>query len=480
MMTARSFGNYDLAGALADLIDNSVKAQSRSIEIKCNYVCNGDCEVRIRDDGYGMSRDELVRAMKPACANPLEERADDDLGRFGWGMKSASFSQCKVLTVVSLRGGEIIAARWDLDNIDNWEMDFFDGDQASQLLTDPIVGESGTEVVWENCDRLSENQTISRDQFNEAISDARKKLALIFHRFLSGDNGRIPRLRIAINSTELEERDPFCRSNNATIPFNEEPIDVNSAGRRHTVKMQAYVLPHYSKLSAREYEDYGGQEGYVRNQGFYVYRNRRLIIWGTWFRLAKHGELSKLVRVRIDIPNALDEVWKITVDKSDAQLPAALRERMKELVDKFRNQSRRVIGSRGAAIDDPDSVPVWRKRVRQGRIRYSINRDHPLVGTFDKGLDQDDRRLLDSLIEMIETQVPVDTINFEISNSPHEIEQNFTGRDEVVGFLEASLPALMKQSGSPEDLKDLLARTEPFASNLNVVMEKFEELFGDG
>ena len=106
--------------------------------------------------------------------------------------------------------------------------------------------------------------------------------------------------------------------------------------------MQAFVLPHYSKLTQSEHERFGGKEGYIRNQGFYVYRNRRLIISGTWFGLAKHGELSKLVRVRIDIPNSLDEIWKITLDKSDAQLPVALKNRMKRLIGNFRTTSHRV------------------------------------------------------------------------------------------------------------------------------------------
>ena len=111
MTSARSFGNYDLPGALADLIDNSIKAQARNIWITCLFNV-GDPKVTVLDDGYGMTLKELHAAMKPASTNPLAERSPDDLGRFGWGLKSASFSQCKRLTVITNKNGVTSGAEW--------------------------------------------------------------------------------------------------------------------------------------------------------------------------------------------------------------------------------------------------------------------------------------------------------------------------------------------------------------------------------
>ncbi len=402
MATARSFGNYDLAGALADIIDNSITARARRIDITCLFDDEGDCSVRIRDDGIGMERDELLRAMCPASTHPETVRPTDDLGRFGWGMKSASFSQCRILTVVTLRNGRTNAARWNLDDIAEWQMDVFEGEEAASLLRRPFESVSGTELIWSECDRLSEGRSLSREQFNELISDARRKLSQIFHRYLSGDGGARARLDIRLNGMPLEEIDPFCVKHLATISHPEEPIPVHAGDMVHTVLMQAHVLPHYSKLTAAEFEAFGGDEGYLRSQGFYVYRNRRLIISGTWFGLAKHGELSKLVRVRIDIPNSLDEMWKITVDKSDAQLPSALKTRMKALVNGFRNTSHRVHRSKGARIDNAAAVSVWQRHVRNGVIRYSINRDHPLLETLEGHLSGDAESAFAGLLQMIE------------------------------------------------------------------------------
>ena len=165
-MSARSFGNYDLAGALADLIDNSIKAEARNIRIRCDFN-EGDPVVSLRDDGHGMSASELAAAMRPASTNPAEERSPDDLGRFGWGMKSASFSQCRELVVLSARDNEFNGAIWDLDHIGDWTMGVLDGEDASRLISAPFDDGHGTEIIWRNCDRLSESRALTSAGFNE-------------------------------------------------------------------------------------------------------------------------------------------------------------------------------------------------------------------------------------------------------------------------------------------------------------------------
>ena len=116
MATARSFGNYDLASALADLIDNSIKANASKITINFHPE-ESDVIVRIRDNGCGMSKDELIAAMRPASSNPEDSRDPSDLGRFGWGMKSASLSQARILTVISWTSNGYSAAIWNIDDI---------------------------------------------------------------------------------------------------------------------------------------------------------------------------------------------------------------------------------------------------------------------------------------------------------------------------------------------------------------------------
>jgi Histidine kinase-, DNA gyrase B-, and HSP90-like ATPase len=180
MTSARSFGNYDLPGALADLIDNSIKAAAHHIKVTCRYN-SGDPRVSVLDDGYGMTQEELHAAMRPASTNPLAERSPDDLGRFGWGMKSASFLQCKRLTVISGKSGEVSGAQWDLNNVQGWAMGVLSLHELKQITSPELYEHSGTEILWSDCDRLSDNGTITEDEFNDRIVHTRNRIALVYH-----------------------------------------------------------------------------------------------------------------------------------------------------------------------------------------------------------------------------------------------------------------------------------------------------------
>ena len=95
----RSFG-YNLSTAISDIIDNSISAYAN--EIRLEYKWNGkDSFISICDNGIGMNHSELVLAMTPGSKDPEEERSEKDLGRFGMGLKTASFSQCRRLTCIT-------------------------------------------------------------------------------------------------------------------------------------------------------------------------------------------------------------------------------------------------------------------------------------------------------------------------------------------------------------------------------------------
>ena len=189
METSRSFGNYDLQSALADLIDNSITAKCKKVEIYCDWN-EGDPIIRIKDDGNGMSQSELNQAMKHASSDPMKSRDLDDLGRFGLGMKTASFSQAKRLTVVS-KTSEIAGARWDIDKVsDDWLMEVLDDEELKIISKLHDTDGSGTEIIWEKTDRLAEDERMDEDSFNEIVSAAGKELSKIFHRFLQPDSGR--------------------------------------------------------------------------------------------------------------------------------------------------------------------------------------------------------------------------------------------------------------------------------------------------
>ncbi|KAA0678173.1 ATP-binding protein [Azospirillum brasilense] len=464
MTSARSFGNYDLAGALADLIDNSIKAGATQVALTCLFN-DGDPEVRVLDNGHGMSREELVRAMRPASTNPQEERSPDDLGRFGWGLKSASFSQCRRLTVISRQKGVLTGTRWDLDDIDQWRMGILSARELKVVCSEQLHERDGAEIIWTKCDRLSENGTLRQTGFNDLITLARRRIGLIFHRYISGGVRGRP-LRVELNGVPIAEYDPFYRKHDATQQLEEETLRVSGA----RVVIRPYILPHHSKLRSSELERLAGEEGLARNQGFYVYRNHRLIMYGTWFRLLRHGELSQLVRVSIDIPNSLDSIWKITVDKSDAQLPAVLRNRLRQIVEGLKTRSARVHRSKGGRLDSPGTVSVWSRFARKGEIRYYINRDHPLIATLFATVGDDRTGLADAVLRVIEQGFPVSHLSADASQDIEAIHQTEADPFAFRDFLSATLPLLLtEQEGNVEALIKRLKQTEPYCTHWTAV-----------
>jgi hypothetical protein len=471
MTSARSFGNYDLPSALADLLDNSIKAKARNIDIRCVKMEDGP-EVRVLDDGTGMTMDELQQAMRPASSNPDDERAPDDLGRFGWGMKSASLSQCRHLTVITRHEGVLSGASWDLDDLADWKMGVLEPGEIADIADQRLLERDGTEIVWSKCDRLSEFGKVGSKGFNELVAHAKRQLALIFHRYLAGEEG-LRKLKVSFNGDSLKPVDPFLRHHDATQPQPPETLLLDG----QPVEVQAFVLPHYSKVTSKEHDQLGGEEGFVRNQGFYVYRQHRLIIHGTWFRLVKHGELSQLVRIAVNIPNSLDAMWKITLDKADAQLPSGLKSRLKDLVDTLRKKSGSVFQSRGGRIrNEVGRTSVWAKYVRNGEVRYYLNREHPLLAGMLEDQDEEKAKLFSAALGIIEDCFPVASIGEDYGARPEMMNQSAIDRDSFLQKLDAALPSLLLHAGgSLASLATLLASTEPWASQADLVSQHLRD-----
>ena len=461
MATSRSFGNYDLAAALADIVDNSIQAGAANVWIVLQPN-DRDVTVRIRDDGCGMSAAALKDAMRPASKNPEDVREALDLGRFGWGLKSASLSQARVLTVVSWTREGMNAARWDIDDLEDWGMDCYAENEALVLLEGSPSQASGTEVIWTHCDRLFDaalDATID-ERLNEKVANSRRQLSLTFHRYLAEEKGQ--NLMIYLQGIAIEPSDPFMANHPATQTLDEERIVVKAS---ESIGVKPYIIPHFSKLSHQERLMLGGEEGLVRNQGFYVYRNRRLIIHGTWFRLVPHGELSQLTRVRVDLPNSLDAEWKITLDKSDAQLPVTLRRRLKEIVQRFSRKSVAVHRRKGVDINTGEKLPVWRRNAHAGRIRYLINRDHPIIRELLDGAE--DAFIAAEAMRLVETCVPVGGMTDDAKSDGPQLVQALTDPAEFDSLIRACMLSYVRQSDGPPSLKQFLnfaRQVEPFGS----------------
>lgn len=414
---------YSLETAIADLIDNSISAEASEIQVFCD-TSRSIPVVAIIDDGHGMDGEQLIAALRHGSISPKRKRSPKDLGRFGLGLKTASFSQCKRLTVVSRINGSLVGAEWDftaVEDTDTWFISILEKDELESLPYLESIPATGTLVLWRNLDRLSEDESgRKRDEIvNEKLCVVERHLALVFHRFLAGEVKGRKKIMLRINGHTVDPFDPFCRNNDATQVLPLETVWVNDV----QITMQPYILPHHSRLSASEYDYYQDRSDFISNQGAYVYRNGRLMAWGDWFRMVPKGEATKLARVQIDFPNSLDEAWTIDIKKSRARPPYEVRERLRHIIAKITARSVTVHRGRGQKLFQEAQAPLWERYAEHSGIRFVINLEHPLIASLQKKLPPSEAESLHVLLSSIASALPVEMIYSDYSTHPRHFSQ---------------------------------------------------------
>ena len=465
--STRAMG-YSLEAAIADIIDNSIAAMATSVSISF-FPLHG-AYISILDNGRGMNAEELTNAMQYGSQNPLDERNNTDLGRFGLGLKTASLSQCRMLTVASKKNGRIEIRRWDIDFVKTtgqWSLIDLTGDETDiPNIHELEKMDSGTLVVWQSLDRMKAGTIDFSKSMGKQIDLVREHLSLVYHRYLSGEVG-IEKLTISINGEKLEPLDPFLlKKSDQTMQ--EEVYRIHGA----LIKVQPFILPHISKMTAKEIKAAGGKEGLRKLQGFYVYRNKRLLVWGTWFRMMRKGELSKLARIRVDIPNTLDNLWTLDIKKSSAMPPEEVKANLASIIDKIGQKSKVKFTRRGKLETDDSQIHLWnRMKAREGGFYYEINRTHPLVAVLANELGEN-KKSLNALLSQIERSLPLNQLFIDLNNDEHisnekdqdkkEIEQalremlpNNFSKEEKVAFLDklSSIPPYNKYQKTIENIK---------------------------
>ena len=467
--SASSAGSYDLASALSDIIDNSITAKAKNIDvyIEVHVPDLKDAWVTITDDGDGMSFSELKDNMKLASEDPEAPRENHDLGRFGFGMKSASLSQGRTLTVITRKKDcETAVAVWDKDSQeDDWMMPMAEGSAAESLLKRPLESITGTQIIWSNLSHLTEDYQLSSEDLSKIQNDAIEELRLTYHRLL--DEGR----SISVNGRKLTPRDPFSK---ALVAEPATEIRYQNA----IIKFQAYNLQHFGNMTNAQEDDLGGPEGLMRNQGFYVYRNRRLIIHGTWFGIVKHSVAHQLSRIQLDIPNSLDRYWKISIDKKSAQLPQKLRNRLRGLILDNNKLSTKVLGGRHTKRPtNTERVSIWEQRSSGGITKFVLNKEHSLVNEIINSSDIAASSRIKLMLSLIESTLPIEDIRTLIENSRNRVIQPEIESQQLTQTLTVALEFLADQGMGYTDLLHMISTEEPFINSKPRAIEILDSIF---
>ena len=464
---------YSLETAIADLIDNSISASSTKVEIFSDLTCS-DPTLAIMDNGEGMGRNRLIDSLRHGSTNPKQKREPEDLGRFGLGLKTSSFSQCRKLTVISAQNGVLSGAEWDLDLVDkrdDWIVNELDEEDLNEIPFKNELPTTGTIVIWRKLDRLfEETEGEKREKLvNDKLDVVERHLALVFHRFLAKEIKGRKKLAIIINGHNVEPFDPFCRKNSTTQLL---PADLVNFGDIK-VRMVPYILPHYSKLTASELDFYLNRSDFLSNQGAYIYRNGRLMAWGDWFRLIPKGDSTKLARVQIDFPSSLDELWTIDIKKSRAKPPPEVRERLRQTIKKITNRSISVIQGKGKKAYSDIDYPIWERIVDREKIRYTLNRNHPLVYALFRYLNEDDSKYIELFLRATESALPIEMIYSDFSTNPqefcdsNEFDQNFIAEK----LSELKIILFNQNECDEKTFRQVLQSMQMFESHPNIVEE---------
>lgn len=467
--TFRAIG-YNLETAVADIVDNAISANAKHIWINRIWR-GGKSVVTIMDDGCGMDCDTLIQAMRPGTRNPLSERDSTDLGRFGLGMKTASFSQCRKLSVLSkCENGQNEYWTWDLDYVaqsDKWELLHWIPDEFQTSL-DQV--NSGTMVVWSDMDRIvsletSESDDLAKRKFSNALDKVKKHIAMTFHRFIEEKN-----VKIYWCGHEIEPWNPFCADEPKTQIQSTDSI---TGG----ITIKGYVLPHKNNFSTElAYKRAEGINGWNAQQGFYVYRGKRLLLSGDWLGLFRKEEHFKLARIQIDLPNNLDSEWKIDIKKSKAYPPNVCADQLESYARSVRNIAAEVYRHQGRIIKQragSSFQPLWLEKKKDNKWSFVVNRDHIMIQDLKKLAKDKPEQAIELLLKFIEEAIPAKTIYINEAQGEESQKTPFADIDTniIKQMLDKMFNNQLADGKTSEQAKAILRTIEPFNNFTDLIDE---------
>lgn len=329
---------YEFPTAVADLVDNSVSAGASTVDVLIDFRGSAS-RVLIVDDGCGMSSAGLDEAMRFGTRRSY---GFNELGRYGLGLKTASISQCRRLTVVSRRAASrrrLTTRVLDIDHVeesDSWEV----LDTAAPAIRDfaaaTLAKGPGTVIAWERLDRVLPERNPeggwARRRLETLAERTTEYLGMVFHRYLA-DSAGTDRLVLTVNGEKVDPWDPFAPTEDGTISLPSTILEIELEGITGFVRFNPFVLPSRNRFSSQEsFEHYSGPQKWNRQQGLYVYRAGRLIQGGGWCGIRAIDEHTKLARASLEFDTSLDDLLQTNVAKMRVNIPATIRSQLERPV----------------------------------------------------------------------------------------------------------------------------------------------------
>ena len=405
---------YEFVDAVADIVDNSIEAESTAISITLKFE-GENSYMTIADNGVGMTSKDIQEALRFGSNRAYE--SEDDLGRYGLGLKTASLSQCERLTVSSRRGEERVRVNsfcWDLNHIERtnrWEILKIERGSIKEEVLQHLHETTGTVVTWERLGRLLgykyPSGEFARKQAEQMAESLKLHLGMVFHRFLSGEiHGK--RISIYINSERVIAWDPYSRGEKHTQQLNPIMIPLEFNEELFDVKVQPYILPPQAMYSSsKAHLHASGIDKWNKQQGLYIYRSNRIIQSGGWSGLRTSDEHTKLVRIAVFIPSQLDELFQVNVAKKHLSLPRELRNTLLKEIQPIIHRAQEVyrdklipIRNDGPTLNQPKKLVDYSEKANALSDSKYIN--NPIDSSIQLGVNKDLELIEDIAIKIID------------------------------------------------------------------------------
>lgn len=411
---------YSFEAAIADLIDNSISAEADKIEILIDTESE-PFKLYLADNGKGMNEDQLKNCMKFPSQSPDVNRLDEDLGRFGLGMKTASFSQTRKFTTISRPKGELpfSARTWDLEILKNnkWNLlinsyeDVADILEQYRSISHSRINaipdfEANTIIVWEGLykfEQYLEEKNRENALFKEIdiISD---HLSLVFHRFMEKQGKS---LQIRINNQVLKPFNPFPTKENdfRSLEFRKRKFGDDS------IKIEGFILPSRSIKETNQGLSIWATKNrsLMDMEGIYIYRANRLILFGGWNGLIKKAPRLQLARLQVEIGNSADHLLHLNVAKSQVIIPHELKNAFQGYINDLKQEAEKEFYNRGIRqFNEPKNtshVHLFERRTSSKGPVLEINKEFELIKSLFSELDNRQSAKLNMLISMVNTRI---------------------------------------------------------------------------
>lgn len=408
---------YSLETALADLMDNSITANASRIEV-LTKIDKEPFTLFLSDNGDGMSKESLKKNMQFPSKSPEDTRESNDLGRFGLGLKTASFSQTRAFTVLSRKKGTefFSGLTWDVKHLKNsgkWEIIINSEEEILEILEQYSNSSNdhqnssndfipNTIVVWKGLYKFENFLDVKnkQDALKEEITNTTSEyLSIVFHKFMERQTNRVD---IRINNTLVKPFNPFPTDNSNLRAL--EPLQKEFG--KDFVKIKGFVLPNSSIKETKENSNpwTPHNKSLMDMEGLYIYRADRLILFGGWNGLIKKMPRLQLGRLKIDIGNKVDHLFHLNVAKSQINIPHDLKNSFLRAIVDLKAEAQKEYFNHGLKTftqkPSEHSSELFYKTATNKGVLLRINDEFSLLKSLKSSLNDKQKAELNFILKM--------------------------------------------------------------------------------